>query len=56
MFLLFSNKGVDLVEHMIRVAAGQKLSLSQSDIGIHGWSFESRVYAEDPYRSVILQH
>lgn len=42
--------GVDIVEHMIRVAAGQKLALKQSDIGINGWAFESRVYAEDPYR------
>ena len=33
---------------MIRVAAGQKLNLKQSEIGINGWSFESRVYAEDP--------
>eukprot|EP01104_Vermistella_antarctica_P019256 TRINITY_DN7461_c0_g1_i1.p1 TRINITY_DN7461_c0_g1~~TRINITY_DN7461_c0_g1_i1.p1 ORF type:complete len:734 (-),score=246.82 TRINITY_DN7461_c0_g1_i1:116-2293(-) len=43
----------DLVEHMIRVAAGEKLSISQKDIGIHGWSFESRVYAEDPYRNFL---
>lgn len=40
--------GIDLVEQMIRVAAGQKLSLKQEDIGIHGWAVESRVYAEDP--------
>ncbi|RKO91674.1 carbamoyl-phosphate synthase L chain, ATP binding domain-containing protein [Blyttiomyces helicus] len=39
---------LDLVEQMIRVAAGQKLAFSQSDIKISGWAFESRVYAEDP--------
>lgn len=45
--------GVDLVEQMIRVAAGQKLSLSQSDIGINGWAIENRLYAEDPYRGFL---
>ncbi|MEL7189924.1 MAG: acetyl/propionyl/methylcrotonyl-CoA carboxylase subunit alpha [Pseudomonadota bacterium] len=45
--------GVDLVEQMIRVAAGEKLSLSQDDIGIDGWSIENRVYAEDPYRGFL---
>ena len=45
--------GVDLVEQMIRVAAGEKLELTQSDIGINGWSIESRVYAEDPYRGFL---
>ncbi len=45
--------GVDLVEQMIRVAAGEKLSLKQSDIGITGWSMESRLYAEDPYRNFL---
>ncbi len=45
--------GVDLVEQMIRVAAGEKLELSQSDIGISGWALESRLYAEDPYRGFL---
>ena len=45
--------GIDLVEQMIRVAAGEKLSMSQDDIGIHGWSIENRVYAEDPYRGFL---
>ncbi|MCK0100451.1 acetyl/propionyl/methylcrotonyl-CoA carboxylase subunit alpha [Qipengyuania sp. S6317L1] len=45
--------GVDLVEQMIRVAAGEKLELSQDDIGIDGWSIENRVYAEDPYRGFL---
>eukprot|EP00040_Diaphanoeca_grandis_P005988 m.35441 g.35441 ORF g.35441 m.35441 type:complete len:716 (-) comp17140_c0_seq1:147-2294(-) len=39
--------GVDLVEQMIRVAGGEKLSVTQDDIGIKGWAIESRVYAED---------
>ncbi len=45
--------GVDLVEQMIRVAAGEKLELAQDDIGIDGWSIENRVYAEDPYRGFL---
>ena len=45
--------GVDLVEQMIRVAAGEKLSLTQSDIGINGWAIENRLYAEDPYRGFL---
>jgi propionyl-CoA carboxylase alpha chain len=45
--------GVDLVEQMIRVAAGEKLELTQGDIGIEGWSIENRVYAEDPYRGFL---
>ena len=45
--------GLDLVEQMIRVAAGEKLKFSQADIGINGWSVETRVYAEDPYRSFL---
>src|SRR5271169_3770475 len=43
--------GIDLVEQMIRVAAGEPLSLKQSDIKLNGWAVESRVYAEDPYRN-----
>ena len=45
--------GVDLVEQMIRVAAGEKLELNQDDIAIDGWSIENRVYAEDPYRGFL---
>jgi len=45
--------GVDLVEQMIRVAAGEKLSFTQADIGIDGWAIENRVYAEDPYRGFL---
>jgi propionyl-CoA carboxylase alpha chain len=45
--------GVDLVEQMIRSAAGEKLSLKQSDVKLTGWSVESRVYAEDPYRNFL---
>lgn len=40
--------GVDLVEQMIRVAAGEPLALAQADVKINGWAVESRVYAEDP--------
>ena len=45
--------GVDLVEQMLRSAAGEKLSLKQKDLKIHGWAIESRVYAEDPYRNFL---
>ena len=45
--------GIDLVEQMIRVAAGEKLAFGQDDIGIDGWSIENRVYAEDPYRGFL---
>ncbi|HEX3423015.1 MAG TPA: acetyl/propionyl/methylcrotonyl-CoA carboxylase subunit alpha [Sphingomicrobium sp.] len=45
--------GLDLVEQMIRVAAGEKLKFAQDDVGINGWSVETRIYAEDPYRSFL---
>ncbi len=45
--------GVDLVEQMIRVAAGQPLPFRQEDLKIHGWAMESRLYAEDPYRNFL---
>ena len=45
--------GVDLVEQMIRSAAGEKLSLKQGDLKLNGWAIESRVYAEDPYRKFL---
>ncbi len=45
--------GIDLVEQMIRSAAGEKLSLKQSDVKLDGWAVESRVYAEDPYRNFL---
>ncbi len=45
--------GIDLVEQMIRVAAGEKLDMTQDDIRIDGWSIENRVYAEDPYRGFL---
>ena len=43
--------GVDLVQQMIRVAYGHPLKIQQKDIGINGWAFESRVYAEDPFKN-----
>ncbi len=45
--------GVDLVEQMIRVAAGEKLAIRQSDVTLNGWAIESRLYAEDPYRNFL---
>nr|WP_111298868.1 acetyl/propionyl/methylcrotonyl-CoA carboxylase subunit alpha [Paracoccus saliphilus] len=45
--------GVDLVEQMIRVAAGEPLPFAQSDLKINGWAMESRLYAEDPYRNFL---
>src|SRR3546814_3938788 len=41
--------GVDLVEQIIRVSAGEKLSFAQKDVRIDGWAIETRVHAEDPY-------
>jgi propionyl-CoA carboxylase alpha chain len=45
--------GLDLVELMIRVAAGEQLPITQPDVGINGWSIECRVYAEDPFRNFL---
>ena len=45
--------GLDLVEQMIRVAAGEKLGFTQDEVKLDGWAIESRVYAEDPYRGFL---
>jgi propionyl-CoA carboxylase alpha chain len=45
--------GIDLVEQMIRVAAGEELSLKQSDVKLSGWAVETRIYAEDPVRNFM---
>jgi len=45
--------GLDLVEQMIRVAAGEKLAFAQDEVKLNGWAMESRVYAEDPYRNFL---
>ncbi|MGQ0590401.1 MAG: acetyl-CoA carboxylase biotin carboxylase subunit [Sphingosinicella sp.] len=45
--------GVDLVEQMIRVAAGERLGFGQSAVAMLGWAVETRVYAEDPYRGFL---
>ncbi|WP_312796076.1 acetyl/propionyl/methylcrotonyl-CoA carboxylase subunit alpha [Tianweitania sp.] len=45
--------GVDLVEQMIRVAAGEPLTIGQDDVTLNGWAVESRLYAEDPYRNFL---
>jgi propionyl-CoA carboxylase alpha chain len=45
--------GVDLVEQMIRVAAGEALAMRQEDVALKGWAIETRIYAEDPYRGFL---
>jgi propionyl-CoA carboxylase alpha chain len=45
--------GLDLVEWMIRIAAGERLPFSQEELAINGWAIESRIYAEDPYRNFL---
>ena len=45
--------GIDLVEQMIRVAAGERLAIRQEDVKLNGWAIESRLYAEDPYRNFL---
>src|SRR3979409_645210 len=45
--------GIDLVEQMIRVAAGERLTLTQDDVKLNGWAVETRVYAEDPFRNFL---
>ena len=45
--------GFDLVEEMIKIAAGEKLNVTQDDIKFKGWAIESRVYAEDPERNFM---
>ena len=45
--------GLDLVELMIKVAAGEKLPLTQDDVKLNGWALEARVYAEDPFRNFL---
>jgi propionyl-CoA carboxylase alpha chain len=45
--------GIDLVEQMIRVAAGEPLAFKQSDVKLTGWAVETRIYAEDPYRNFL---
>jgi len=45
--------GVDLVEQMIRIAAGEKLTITQADVRLEGWAIEGRLYAEDPYRNFL---
>ena len=45
--------GLDLVEQMIRIAAGEKLALKQEDVALNGWAIEARIYAEDPFRDFL---
>jgi propionyl-CoA carboxylase alpha chain len=45
--------GLDLVELMIRVAAGEKLPFAQKDVKLNGWAMECRINAEDPFRNFL---
>ena len=45
--------GIDIVEEMIRIAAGESLRLRQEDVKLEGWAVESRIYAEDPFRGFL---
>ncbi|HVY58435.1 MAG TPA: acetyl/propionyl/methylcrotonyl-CoA carboxylase subunit alpha [Xanthobacteraceae bacterium] len=45
--------GIDLVEQMIRVAAGERLGFTQDDVKLTGWAVETRIYAEDPTRNFL---
>jgi propionyl-CoA carboxylase alpha subunit len=45
--------GIDLVEQMIRIAAGEKLAIRQQDVKLDGWAIETRIYAEDPFRNFL---
>lgn len=45
--------GLDLVEQMILIAAGEKLQFAQDDVQLNGWAMESRIYAEDPERGFL---
>ncbi len=45
--------GIDLVEQMIRIAAGEKLAFTQKEVKFNGWAIESRIYAEDPKRGFL---
>jgi propionyl-CoA carboxylase alpha chain len=42
--------GIDIVEQMIRIASGERLSIAQADVQVKGWAVEARIYAEDPAR------
>jgi len=48
-----SITGLDLVEQMIRVAAGEKLAFKQADVKLDGWSMECRINADDPFRNFL---
>ena len=48
-----SITGLDLVEQMIRIAAGEKLTFKQEDVKLDGWSIECRINADDPFRNFL---
>jgi propionyl-CoA carboxylase alpha subunit len=45
--------GIDIVEQMVRIAAGEPLQITQKDVKLNGWAIESRIYAEDPTRGFL---
>lgn len=45
--------GIDLVEHMVRIAAGEQLSLTQNDVKLDGWALECRICSEDPSKGFM---
>lgn len=45
--------GIDIVEQMVRIAAGERLTVAQRDVSFTGWAVECRIYAEDPYREFL---
>src|SRR5262249_61471533 len=45
--------GIDLVEQMIRIAAGEKLSIRQEDVKLNGWAIETRIYGEEPFGNFL---
>jgi len=45
--------GIDIAKEMFRIASGEKLSITQSEVRMNGWALECRVYAEDPYNNFL---
>ena len=45
--------GIDLVEQMIKIAAGEKLKIKQENVKINGCAMEARIYSEDPIRNFL---
>ncbi len=45
--------GIDIAKEMFKIAAGEKLSISQKDVKMNGWAMECRIYAEDPFNNFM---